>query len=113
MRRRKPGRPRLYSNASQMQEKIDAYFDSCHELGKISTVQGLCLHLGFTSSTALKHYGDRCKASSHFVRTVKMALLRVEAVKTQVLLDVNLEPGRLRGLVFDLRVNGGMRDRKG
>ena len=107
MHRRKPGRPRRFSNAGQMQEKIDAYFDSCHELGKISTVQGLCLHLGFTSSTALKHYGDRCKASSHFVRTVKMALLRVEAVKNQVLLDGRLPPGRLRGLCFDLRVNHG------
>ena len=105
MRRRKPGRPRRFSNAGQMQEKIDEYFSACSERDKIPTVQGLCFYLGFTSSTALKHYGDRCKASSHFVRTVKMALLRVEAVKNQVLLDGRLPPGRLRGLVFDLRVN--------
>ena len=112
MRRRKPGGPRLYSNAGQMQSKIDQYFDSCHEREKIPTVSGLCYHLGFTSSTALKHYRHRCKARSLFVRTVKMALLRVEAVKNQALLDGELPAGRLRGLCFDLRCNHGMRDKK-
>jgi len=108
---RKRGRPRRFSNAHELQDKIANYFHACKEQQRIPTVSGLTYSLGFADSSALHYYATKCKAHSHFSRTIRMALLRIQAEKTQVLLDVNLEPGRLRGLVFDLRVNGGMRDR--
>ncbi len=109
MPRKRTGRPRLYRNAPQMQTKIDQYFYSCHVRGSIPSVQGLCYHLGFADSSSLKYYATGCKARSHFSRTIRMALLRVEAVKAQWLVDGDLGPGRLRGLQFDLRCNGGGR----
>jgi hypothetical protein len=42
-----------------------------------------------------------------------MALLRIRAEKEQILLDGNLEAGRLRGLQFDIRCNSGVKDRRG
>ena len=102
---RKRGRPRRFSNAQELQDKIADYFHACQEQQQIPTVTGLTYHLGFADSSALKYYATKCKAASHFSRTIRMALLRIQAEKTQALLDGDLEPGRLRGLCFDLRVN--------
>ncbi|EFI34087.1 hypothetical protein Dthio_PD1427 [Desulfonatronospira thiodismutans ASO3-1] len=111
MRRRKPGRPRLYSNAPQMQERINSYFDACHEWEEIPTVSGLCLHLGFTDPSALKYYATASKAHAHFSKAIRRALMKIEACKAQALVDGELEPGRLRGLMFDLRVNHDWREK--
>lgn len=111
MRRRKPGRPRLYSNAPQMQERINSYFDACHEWEEIPTVSGLCLHLGFTDPSALKYYATASKAHAHFSKAIRRALMKIEAWKAQALLDGDLPAGRLRGLMFDLRCNHGWREK--
>ena len=110
MATRKKGRPRRFSNKQELQDKIAGYFHACQVQQQIPTVQGMCSHCGFADSSALKYYATKCKAHSHFSRTIRMALLRIQAEKVQWLLDGDLEPGRLRGLCFDLRVNGGMRD---
>ena len=111
MATRKKGRPRLFSNAQMLKEKIEEYFSSCSAYNSIPTISGLTYSLGFADPSALKYYASKCKARNHFSRAIRMALLRIAAWKSQVLLDGDLPPGRLRGLVFDLRVNGGMRDR--
>ena len=107
MATKKKGRPRRFSNAQELQDKIADYFDACKVQQQIPTVQGLCSHCGFADSSALKYYATKCKAASHFSRTIRMALLKIQAEKTQWLLDGDLEAGRLRGLIFDLRVNHG------
>jgi len=112
MATKKKGRPRRFSNAHELQDKIANYFHACKEQQRIPTVSGLTYSLGFADSSALQYYATKCKAASHFSRTIRMALLRIQAEKVQWLLDGDLEPGRLRGLCFDLRVNGGMTERR-
>ena len=112
MATRKKGRPRRFSNKQELQDKIAGYFHACKEQLKIPTIQGLCDHCGFADSSALQYYATKCKAHSHFSRTIRMALLRIQAEKTQWLLDGDLPAGRLRGLTFDLRVNHGCSDRR-
>ena len=109
---RKRGRPRRFSNTQELQDKIADYFHACYEQKQIPTISGLTFHLGFADSSSLKYYMTKCKAHSHFSRTIRMALLRIHAEKVQWLLDGDLEPGQLRGLCFDLRVNG-VRELKG
>ena len=111
MASRKKGRPRKYRNADQLQEKIAEYFHSCSERGKIPTKAGLCYYLGFADPAALSYYIDKCKARNHFSKAIRKALVKIEAWKAQALVDGELEPGRLRGLCFDLRCNHGWREK--
>ena len=111
MASRKKGRPRKYRNVGQLQEKIAEYFHSCSKQGSIPTKAGLCYHLGFADPAALSYYADRCKARNHFSKAIRRALMKIEACKAQALVDGELEPGRLRGLMFDLRVNHDWREK--
>ena len=112
MATKRKGRPRRFSNAQEIQAKIADYFSTCQEHDKIPTVSGLTYSLGFADTSALHYYSTKCKARNHFSRTIRMALLRIQAEKEQTLLDGNLEAGRLKGLMFDIRCNSGVKDRR-
>lgn len=98
------GRPPKYKNKEEIQEKIDAYFESCE--GKIlkgeddkpvldkydqpivvgskpPTVTGLALALGFTSRQALLNY----EAKKEFLDTITRAKSRVEQYAEERLFD--------------------------
>ena len=109
----KGGRPRKVRNLGLLQDKVEEYFCSCQEQGKIPTVQGLAHHLGYADQSPFKYFEKHRQTHAGFYRTIALAKMRIQAWKNQVLLDGNLEAGRLRGLQFDLRVNHGMKDRRG
>lgn len=104
------GRKPTFASAEEMQEKIDAYFESCEpELlrdgdgtpmlnkngepvyvgGRPMTIQGLALALGFTSRQSLLNY----KAKREFVDTVTRARLRVEQYAAERLFDRDAQRG--------------------
>lgn len=104
------GRKPTFTSAEEMQEKIDAYFESCEpELlrdaagtpvlnkngepvyvgGRPMTIQGLALALGFTSRQSLLNY----KAKREFVDTVTRARLRVEQYAAERLFDRDAQRG--------------------
>lgn len=105
----KGGRPRKVRSLPLLQENIESYFRSCQEQGKIPTVQGLAHHLGYADTTPFRYFEQHRQTHPGFYRAVELAKVRIAAWKNQVLLDGELEAGRLRGLCFDLRVNGGGR----
>lgn len=100
----KAGRPPKYKTKEEIQEKIDAYFESCKgELlydsdgnpmidkwgnpiivgAKPYTITGLALALGFTSRRALLNYQDK----EEFVHTITRAKARVEQYAEERLFD--------------------------
>ena len=104
------GRKPTFTSAEEMQEKIDAYFESCEpELlrdgdgtpmlnkngepvyvgGRPMTIQGLALALGFTSRQSLLNY----KAKREFMDTVTRARLRVEQYAAERLFDRDAQRG--------------------
>ena len=107
----KGGRPRKVRNLKLLQNKTEEYFCSCLEYEKIPTIQGLAHHLGYADQSVFKYFGQKRQTYPGFYRTIEKAKLRIAAWKAQALVDGELEPGRLRGLCFDLRCNHGWREK--
>ena len=101
----KGGRPRKVRNLGLLQDKTEEYFCSCQEQGKIPTVAGLAHHLGYADTSPFKYFAQHRQTHAGFYRTIELAKMRIAAWKNQVLLDGELDAGRLRGLMFDLRCN--------
>lgn len=96
------GRPRLYSDPVELEQRVEAYFAECvtHP-----TMAGLAYFLGFESRDALADYE---KYEAPFSRTVKRARLRIEQNRSERLLDKDtFTPG----LIFDLKNNHGWKDK--
>ena len=53
------GNPRRWRSAKALQAAVDAYFEECPENGRVPSVAGLALALGFMSRQALARYTDR------------------------------------------------------
>ena len=104
MSENKVGRPATYKTVEEMQEKIDAYFNSCYgeyitdEEGNLMTdkngqpvmskprpltITGLALALGFTGRQSLLNYEDK----EEFVDTIKRAKSRIEQYAEERLFD--------------------------
>ena len=96
----KRGRKPKYTEAETMQTAIDAYFDSLPE-GKIPTVSGLALALGFEDRQSLYDYAGK----PEFSGTLKKAILRVADRVEELLLN-----GGGSGAIFWLK-NHGWRDK--
>ena len=109
----KGGRPRKVRNLRLLQDKTEDYFSSCQEQSKIPTVAGLAHHLGYADTSPFRYFEKNRQTHAGFYRTIALAKMRIAAWKSQILLDGKLEAGRLRGLMFDLQVNHGMKDRGG
>lgn len=100
------GRPPMYKNKEEIQEKIDAYFEECK--GKILTdndgniitdkygeavyidkkpltITGLALALGFNSRQSLLNY----QGKEEFVDTITRAKAKVEQYAEERLFDKN------------------------
>ena len=114
----KVGCPRKYKSVKQMQEAIDAYFESCKgepiigddgqplmdKYGNVilihakpPTVTGLALALGFTTRLSLLNY----QGKREFVNTVTRAKSRIEEYAEGRLFDRDGQ----RGAEFSLRCN--------
>jgi len=88
------GREPLYKDPSEMQKKIDQYFNT----EKVWTVPGLALHLGFCATQSLINNATR---SEVFNYTIKRAKLKIEDFVARQLFIKGGPPSA--GLIFCLK----------
>ena len=97
------GRPRLYDDAAAFAAATDDYFATVEANGKMPTLSGLCLHLGFEDRESFGRYADY---SEDFSRTIKKARLIIEDDRNQ-----RLAQPACTGVIFDLKNNHGWKDK--
>ena len=98
------GRPRLYPDPKAFADATEAYFDKVAVDGKLPTLSGLCLHLGFYDKESFSHYDTY---GDDFSRTVKKARMRIEDDRHQ-----RLANPACTGIIFDLKANHGWQDKQ-
>lgn len=97
------GRPRKYEDHEEFAALTEAYFERIEAEGKLPTLSGLCLHLGFVDKESFTHYDTY---GGEFSRTVKGARLRIEDDRHQ-----RLANPACTGIIFDLKANHGWQDK--
>ena len=99
----KAGRPKKYTEAELMQQKIDVYFKKCDNKHEPYTVTGLCLALDITRET-LNQYLKNIEFSD----TIKKAKLKVENyLEKRLITDTSTT-----GIIFNLKNNFGWTDKQ-
>lgn len=80
------GNPRRWRSAKALQAAVDAYFEECSEEGRVPSVAGLALALGFMSRQALARYTDRMHEENNddYVVIVTSAKTRIEEANIQL-----------------------------
>lgn len=97
------GRPRLYDDPQIFSDTTDDYFNAVETAGKLPTLSGLCLHLGFVDKQSFSRYEEY---GEEFSLTVKKARLKIEDDRHQ-----RLANPACTGVIFDLKVNHGWQDK--
>lgn len=113
------GRPPKFATPEELEFKINEYFDAMdnHEIvrmdaeGKVVkipkprpyTMSGLALHLGFASTSSLRHY----ESKEEFCYLLVAARTRVEQQRNEQLVQGQ---GQCGGLIFDLKNNHNWKD---
>lgn len=97
------GRPKKYTEAELMQEKINKYFKECDNKNEPYTVTGLCLALDMTRET-LREY----LKNEQFSDTIKKAKLKVENYLERHLIT----DSSTTGIIFNLKNNFGWTDKQ-
>lgn len=98
------GRPKKYTKAEKMQEKIDKYFIECELKEEPPTVCGLALALDMDRVTLLEY-----EKLGEFSSTVKKAKLKIAANYERMMVSGK---GSTVGLIFNLKNNFGWRDQQ-
>ena len=98
------GRPRLYQSHEEFAAKTADYFRVVDERGKMPTLAGLCLHLGFSDKESFGRYAEY---GEEFSRTVKTARMAIEDDRHQ-----RLANPACTGIIFDLKANHGWQDKQ-
>lgn len=80
------GNPRRWRSAKALQKAVEDYFAECEEKGRVPSVAGLALALGFMSRQALYRYTDRENEnnSDDYVTIITRAKLRIEEENIQL-----------------------------
>ena len=80
------GNPRRWRSAKALQAAVDAYFEECSEKGRVPSVAGLALALGFMSRQALARYTDRMNEENNddYVVIITSAKTRIEEANIQL-----------------------------
>lgn len=80
------GNPRRWRSAKALQKAVEDYFAECEEKGRVPSVAGLALALGFMSRQALYRYTDRENEnnSDNYVTIITRAKLRIEEENIQL-----------------------------
>ena len=97
------GRPPKYTEAEEMQKKIDKYFEDCKLNNKPYTITGLGLALDM-SRQDLINYSKKEK----FFDTIKRAKMRVENYLEERLIN----DSSATGIIFNLKNNYGWKDKQ-
>ena len=89
------GNPRRWRTAKALQAAVDAYFEECSEEGRVPSVAGLALALGFMSRQALYRYTDRENEnnSDDYVTIITQAKLKIEEANIQLAYNRDASPG--------------------
>ena len=89
------GNPRRWRTAKALQAAVDAYFEECSEKGRVPSVAGLALALGFMSRQALYRYTDRENEnnSDDYVTIITQAKLKIEEANIQLAYNRDASPG--------------------
>lgn len=80
------GNPRRWRSAKALQAAVEAYFEECSENGRVPSVAGLALALGFMSRQALARYTDRMHEENNddYVVIITSAKTRIEEANIQL-----------------------------
>ena len=97
------GRPPKYTEAEEMQKKIDKYFEDCKLNNRPYTITGLGLALDM-SRQDLINYSKKEK----FFDTIKKAKMRVENYLEERLIN----DSSATGIIFNLKNNYGWKDKQ-
>lgn len=97
------GRPPKYTEAEEMQKKIDKYFEDCKLNNRPYTITGLGLALDM-SRQDLINYSKKEK----FFDTIKRAKMRVENYLEERLIN----DSSATGIIFNLKNNYGWKDKQ-
>ena len=97
------GRPRAYPDPVVFALAVEEYFDTVKADGKLPTLSGLCIHLGFADKQSFSNYESY---EEPFSLTVKKARLRIEDDRHQ-----RLANPACTGIIFDLKANHGWQDK--
>lgn len=89
------GNPRRWRTAKALQAAVDQYFKDCEETGRVPSVAGLALALGFMSRQALYRYTDRENenSSDDYVTIITQAKLKIEEANIQLAYNRDASPG--------------------
>lgn len=98
------GRPRLHQDPKAFADDVEAYFALTETAGKMPTLSGICLHLGFADKQSFSNYASY---GEDFSLTVNKARLRIEDDRNQRLAKADFSPG----IIFDLKNNHGWKDK--
>ena len=97
------GRPRLYDDPETFAQAASEYFEGVELKGKMPTLAGLCLAMGFDDRESFSHYATY---GDEFSRTVKRAKMLIEEDRNQ-----RLANPACAGVIFDLKHNHGWTDK--
>lgn len=80
------GNPRRWRSAKALQAAVDQYFEECSEKGRVPSVAGLALALGYMSRQALARYTDRMHEENNddYVVIITSAKTRIEEANIQL-----------------------------
>jgi hypothetical protein len=99
----KTGRPRKFKG-TELDSRIEEYFEKCKESTKLPKISGLALHLGLDKSTLASYRDSDDKLLS---KSIKRAYLRVEEATEEALYSAK-QP---TGAIFSLKNNFGWQDK--
>ena len=101
------GRPRVFDDAEAFAVACEEYFDSLKDggvnAGKMPTLAGLCLSMGFNDKDSFTNYATY---GDEFSRTIKRAKMLIEDDRNQ-----RLSNPSCTGIIFDLKNNHGWKDK--
>ena len=99
----KVGRPKIFNDVKEVEEKINAYFNYCEEKEKPYTMSGLAYYLGISRQT-LVNYSNQDK----FFDTIKKARDRVQMQLEENALSNKANP---TFTIFNLKNNFDWKDK--
>jgi hypothetical protein len=107
----KGGRPRIFKNPKELDDKIQKYFDWAVEKEKPLTVERLCVFMEISKQTLYNYLNEYSQEDKNkkFFDSIKKAVQIIEADKVERL---NGRRGNPAGIIFDLKNNHHWKDTK-
>ena len=98
----KVGRPKIFNDVKEVEEKINAYFNYCEEKEKPYTMSGLAYYLGIDRKTLLNY-----SKNEEYFHTIKKARNKVQMQLEECLYRL----GNNSGVIFNLKNNFDWKDK--